>query len=316
MRRVIGVILAVVGVALLTGAAVLRLIIAPSVIKAPVEEEGKPFRSTTVATGTGALLNQQTGNALGDLPLRAELRVTADVPASTEDVAVWDVRTVITNTTNDTELRRTTDRLAFDRITSEAVIGYDQAADDKHGLDRQGTIAYKFPFHAKKVTYSYFDTETGKGWPAKYKGTQEIGGVQTYHYEQVIEPTVINEALFPNLLNLGDLTFQRVYSNTRQFFVEPTTGIIVRAEEDMKQALRIGRTDLETPALSASLRFTDDTISSQLRQVKQARQAIDAVQVTWPFIGGGTGLLLVVVGGLLVLTGGKQEEQLEVAATP
>src|SRR5215207_9810596 len=199
MRRVVGVILIVVGVVLLTGAAVLRFVVAPAVVKAPVQENGKPFRSTSVATGTGSLLNQQSGRALGDLPLRAEIRITADVPASTDDVAVWDVRTVITNTTNNTELRRTTDRLAFDRITSEAVIGYDQTADDKYGLSRRGTITYKFPFGAKKTTYAYFDTETAKGWPAKYKGTSEINGVQTYHYEQVIEPTVIDEALFPNL---------------------------------------------------------------------------------------------------------------------
>jgi hypothetical protein len=315
MRRLVGVILVLVGVALIAGAAVLRFIVAPAVIKTPVEEDGKPFRSTTIATGTGALLNQQTGSLVGDVPLRAEIRISTDAPASTEDVVVWDVRTVVTNTTNDTELRTTTDRLAFDRTTSAAVIGYDQKADDKYGLSRTDTITYKFPFGAKRMSYDYFDTETGKAWPAEYKGTTEIGGLQTYHYEQIIEPTVIDETMLPGFLNLTDLSFQRIYSNTRQFFVEPTTGIIVRGEEEMKQALRVAQTELETPALTASLRFDDDTVNARVNEAKDAIRAINTVQGTWPLAGGGAGVLLLILGALLALPRRNREAQLEVVPT-
>jgi hypothetical protein len=312
MRRALGVVLAILGGVLLVAAAVLRFVVAPAVIKAPVEEDGRPFHSTTVATGRGSLLDQQNNEFIGDLPLRGEIRITADVSDSTDDVAVWDVRTVVRNTTNNAELRTTTDRVAFDRKTSEAVIGYDDAADEKYGVERGGTISYKFPFGAERRTYDYFDTETGKGWPARYKGTTQINGLETYRYEQVIEPTVIDETVLP-FLNVAGLDVERVYSTTRQFLVEPTTGIIVRAEEEMKQSLRFGDTGLETPALTASLAFDEDTVNSRVSEAKQAKQAINAVEVTWPLAAAVAGLVLVVIGGALALRRSKQQQQLEVA---
>jgi hypothetical protein len=312
MRRALGVILALVGVVLLISAAALRFVVAPSVIKAPVAEDGRPFRSTTVATGGGSLLDQQTNEFLGDLALRAEISIAADVSHSTDDVAVWDVRTVVKNSTNNTELRTTTDRVAFDRTTSEAVIGYDKTVDDKHGVERAGTISYKFPFGAKKTTYDYFDTETGKGWPARYKGTTQVNGLQAYRYEQVIEPTVVDENVLP-FLNFAGLDFERLYSTTRQFLVEPTTGIIVRAEEEMKQSLRFGGTGFETPALTASLSFDDDTVNARVNEAKQAKQTIHAIQATWPLPAAGAGVVLVVLGSALAFRRSKQQQELEVA---
>ena len=65
----------------------------------------------------------------------------------------------------------TTDRVALDRSTSEAVNCCDESlngAPTKH----EG-IEYKFPFDAEKKTYQYFDTTIGAASDMVYKDSEK-----------------------------------------------------------------------------------------------------------------------------------------------
>ncbi len=306
MRRGIGIVLAFVGILLLAGAAILRWVIAPNAIKVPLEEDGEPYTVTSVATGTGTVLNQTTGQSQSGLALRSERVITTDVEASTDDIAVWDVEVSTQIELTGTEISSTTDRVAFDRETSEAVSGFDEAVDGDRDASHEGTISYKFPFDTQQETYSYFDTTTQRGWDAEFQGTEEVAGLETYHFTQVVEPTVIGEVEVPGALlrqPVPSVTLDRVYNTTRQFYVEPETGTIIRGSEETQQVLRFEAAGVEIPAINAELEFDEETVAARADDASDAKDRIGQVRDTWPLIAaiGGAGLLL--LGVLLARRG-------------
>ena len=302
MRRGIGIVLAFIGVLLLAGAAILRWVVAPNALKAPIEEDGEPYTVMSIATGTGSLLNQDTGQVAGNIPLRSERVITADVDASTDDIAVWDVEVVTEVEPTGTEISSTTDRVAFDRKTSEAVSGFDEAVDGDTDVTHEGTISYKFPFDTQQETYSYFDTTTRQGWPAEFQGTEDVAGLETYHFTQVVEPTEIGQVEVPGAqlgLPLASVQLDQVYSTTRDFFVEPETGIIIRASEDTQRVLQFAPANVEVPAFSGELEFDEATVAARADDANDAKDSITAVRDTWPLIGAIAGVVLLILGLLL-----------------
>jgi len=302
MRRVLGVLIALIGVLLIAGALVVRFVVAPQAIKAPIEDGDDPYTATTVATGDASLLNQENGQLVPNVPVRAERTITADVDASTDDVAVWDVEVVTTNEANGSEISSTTDRVAFDRETSEAVTGFDEAVNGE-SVSHEGTISYKFPFDTQQQTYDYFDTTTGQGWPAEFQDTEDIEGLETYRFEQVVEPTKIGEVDVPGALlrqAVPSVTLDRVYATTRQFWVEPETGVIVKGQEDTTQTLELPALAVEVPAFDVTLTFDEDTINARVDDAEDAKNLIQLAKVTGPLLFGIAGLLLLGVGLLLL----------------
>jgi len=302
MRRVLGVLIALIGVLLIAGALVVRFVVAPQAIKAPIEDGNDPYTATTVATGEASLLNLDDGELIPGVPVRAERTITADVDASTDDVAVWDVEVVTTNEANGAEISTTTDRVAFDRETSEAVSGYDEAVNGE-SASHEGTISYKFPFDTQQQTYDYFDTTTGQGWPAEFQDTEDIEGLETYRFEQVVEPTKIGEVEVPGALlrqAVPSVTLDQVYATTRQFWVEPETGVIVKGEENTTRTLELPALGVEVPAFDATLTFDEDTINARVDDAEDAKNLIQVAEVTGPLLLGIAGLLLLVIGLLLL----------------
>lgn len=297
MRRV-GALLALVGLALLIGAALLRFVIGPGAIKAPIEEDGDPYTATSVAVGTASLLDQETGQLVADVPITATRTVTADVDASTDDVAVWDVG-VTTVAADGSEISSTSDRVAFDRETSEAVDGFDEAVDGE-AVSHDGSISYKFPFDTEQESYDYFDTTTRQAWPAEFQGTEDIDGVETYHFTQTVEPTKIGDVGVPGALlqqpDVPSVTLDRMYNTTREFFVEPTSGVIVRGTEQTQQTLQTPDGSVSVPALDAALEFDEATVADRLEEAEDAKSSIGLVRDTLPLIG-------VIAGPLLGLLG-------------
>jgi len=314
MRRGLGILGIVLGLAALAGAAILRFVVAPDVIAAPVEEDGEPYTATSVATGTATLLDQQTGQAVAGVPVTATRTVTADVDASTDDVAVWDVIVVTTNDADASELSATSDRVAFDRETSEAVPGYDEAVDGQP-VEHTG-ISYKFPFDAEQESYDYFDTTTRQAWPADFVDTVDIEGVETYHYTQTVEPTKIGEVDVPGALLQQDaptVTLDRMYSVTRDFYVEPTTGTIVRGDEHSTQTLQTPDGSVSVPAFDVQLTFDEATVAERLADAEDAKDDIALVRDTLPLAGAIGGALLVLGGAALLRRRPDEVDHVETA---
>src|SRR3954471_8203208 len=152
MRRIVGYVLLAVGVFLVVLAPLLRFYALPELRKAPLDELAQTVSEAHNATYLQ--LSDQSVQTGQDLV--ATRRVRGDVKAGSSDTAVWDVFVRIENPGLNTLVTATTDRVAFDRKTSEAV-NCCGAAVNGEPTEHSG-IEYKFPFDAKKKTYQYFDT--------------------------------------------------------------------------------------------------------------------------------------------------------------
>jgi hypothetical protein len=299
MRRGLSVLIVGVGVFLAVLAPLLRFYAYPNLAKAPLDQD-----SQTVSVAEGA-----TFLDIGALRLRqgetltATRRVRGDVAAGNDDRAVWDVFVRVEDDAG-VLVTASTDRVAFDRHTSEAI---DCCGASLNGVptDHEG-IEYKFPFGAEKTTYQYFDTTIGAASDMEYAGADEIEGLNVYRYEQRIEPTQIAELEVPGSL-IGrtetSVPVQRFYSNVRRVWVEPTSGVIVKGQEEQLSTLRDDTGEDVLTVTEATLTFTDETVSEQVDTAKDAAGLLRLVRTIVPLVAGLLGVLLLLLGiGLLART--------------
>ena len=292
MRRPLGLVLVAVGVALLVLGPLLRFYAYPSLAKAPLDQD-----SQTVSVAPGATyLNIGALELVEGETLTATRRVQGDVAASTDDRAVWDVFVRVENEAGDL-VTATTDRVAFDRNTSEAVNCCGESLNGSPAEHRG--IEYKFPFDAKKTTYQYFDTTLGEASDMVYKRSEKVAGVDVYRYEQVIDPVKIAELDVPGSL-IGrtetSVPVDRFYSNLRRVWVEPDTGVIVKGQEEQLSTLRDDTGSDVLTVTQATLTFSDETVAEQAKTAKDNKRSLGLLRTTGP-------LVLVLLGIILALFG-------------
>ncbi|WP_024795691.1 DUF3068 domain-containing protein [Tomitella biformata] len=214
-------------------------------------------------------------------------------------------------------------------------------------LPREG-LQYKFPFNVDKDTqYQYFDLTARTTLPIDYVGDEEISGLKVYHYTQevgpidlsVVAPSASNKLTVPAAA-LGiqaeapapapeapaegaaadgapaaeaaepEVEVRRFYTNTRDLYVDPLTGVIVKGVEQIDQYFaQTADAPERIIALSVSpetgLGFDQETIDYQVKQAKDGADKIDLLTKTLPLIMGIVGLLMI-LGGLFVgLRGGR-----------
>jgi len=300
MRRPLGLVLLALGVTLLALAPLLRFYIYPNLAKAPLDQDSQTVSVAPDATyldiGALELVEGET--------LTATRRVQGDVAAGNDERAVWDVFVRVENEAKDL-VTATTDRVAFDRRTQEAINCCGVSLNGAPA--RHSGIEYKFPFEAEKKTYQYFDTTLGKASDMAYKATETIEGVSVYRYEQVIEPTKIAELEVPGSL-IGrtetSVPVDRYYSNVRRVWVEPTTGVIVKGQEEQLSTLRDDTAEDVLTVTDAVLTFDDDTVAEQADTAKENKRLLGILKTLGPLVTGLLGIVLIVVGLVLALRRG------------
>ena len=298
MRRGIGFLLVGLGVFLLALAPLLRFYAYPALAKAPLDQD-----SQTVSIAPNATyLNIGALELVEGATLTATRRVQGDVAAGNDERAVWDVFVRVEN--EGTLVTATTDRVAFNRNTSEAI---NCCGASLNGAPARHTgIEYKFPFDAQKKTYQYFDTTIGKATAMEYKASEKIAGVDVYRYEQVIEPQKIAELDVPGTLigrTEGSVPVDRYYSNLRRVWVEPTTGVIVKGQEEQLSTLRDDTGEDVLTVTEATLTFSDKTVAEQAKTAKDNKRSLTLLQTTGPAVLLVLGLILLLLGLGLALRG-------------
>ena len=97
-------------------------------------------------------------------------------------------------------------------------------------------LYFKFPFQTEQKTYQFWDGSLREAPDIEFQETETIEGLEVYRFEQVIPPTTVGNitapASFFGIDEEGDVTLDRVYSNTRTLWIEPETGVIIRGQED------------------------------------------------------------------------------------
>lgn len=314
MKRVGGLLLLGLGAFLIVLAAMLRFYAVPQLAKAPLSPgEDTGGITVTNSAGTATLLFNAGALATGDDPIRRDVPLTSvrntrgDVSAAQtpeakdQDLAVYDSFSRLSDA-DGVVVNADTLRVAFDRVSSELT---NCCGANYNGQDTtfEGINPLKFPMFTEPKDYEYFDTSLGRAWPAVYSGTEELLGTTVYKFVMTIPPTQTTTMEVPgSLVGSDETTFEagRYYSNVRTLLVEPTTGSIVRGQEQQKQTLRGPAGTDRVTLLEASIGYTDEEVAESLSTANDSASLLNTLKTTVPLIALVAGIIAVVVGFLLV----------------
>lgn len=281
MRKLLGTILVLVGVLCIAAAGLLRFYVPSRAEKTPLNLDIK-----LVSTGPAKILNPATGQQIST-SLNATRRVRTDASASNSSVTVVnETLCLVMDVGNPPEcvgaqdpqhrlVSSTADRVAADRKSGESVNDpkYGESVDGDTAARHVG-LSYKWPFHAKKQTYKFYDPASRQAPDAKFIGTEKLNGLTLYKYQAVIDNIDLPVAAGV----LGK------YSDTRIVSIDPVTGVIVKGIEHQVRTLASG-----LPVFDTTLTFNQAAIDYQAKQAKDGRSKITLLTVTLP-------LILLVVG--------------------
>jgi hypothetical protein len=297
MKRVIAPVLLGLGVFLLVTAALVRFYAVPNLVKIPLDQNVTSVSEATGATYLDlASLSIKTGQHI-----RATREIRGDVEASSADHVVFDAFVRVENVADDALVSGTTDRVALDRRTAHAVNCCDESVDSKS--TRHSGLSYTFPLGTARKTYQFFDTTARKPFPIRYEGTEKVGGLSTYKFEQSISEQSIGEQGVPGSLvgqpNQLAVQVDQLYSNVRTVWVEPTTGAIVKGQERQLRVLRTPEGE-DTTVLEATVGFTPQTVDQAVARAKDSIAKAGLVSLAIPVAALMLGLLLAAAGAVLL----------------
>ncbi|MFG3577246.1 DUF3068 domain-containing protein [Micromonospora chersina] len=306
-HRAIGAVLFGVGVLLLALAAGLVFVVTPALAKLPYDLDS----STSVAEASNAKFLQINDGSINinDGNLRSTVLVT-QLPKETANLTgdldgkavVWRVGQTVERVDNKQLVSAYGAELALDRVSGAALEWNGQWLDDTGEQDKGIRFAgqiYKFPFNTEKKDYQIFDRDLRTVRDAKFAGTENIKGIETYRFEQVItdEPLNLGDRLTLLLGRFapGATDGKVVYSNKRTVWVDPVTGSFIKVREVQKKVLT-PNVGAPTTLLDADFAYNDATITASADRAKDSRDSLRLLSVYAPI-----GL---VVLGLALLAGG------------
>jgi hypothetical protein len=315
VKRIVGAVLFGLGVLLLVVAVGLPLYVAPAVSQLPYDLE----KSTSVAeSDTAQFLQVKSGVAsINTAKLRSTTWVVPQADVTHEkmtgdlegEAVVWDVsgRTVRTDTGE--MISAYSAELALDRKSGEAADWSEEFLEDGNASppNFQG-LTYKFPFGTEKKEYQFYDRDLRRALPVQFKEVDRRRGVEVYRFEQVIpeQQLTIDPTSMAVLLATfapGATSGQVIYTNTRTWWIEPTTGAYVDVRDQPHKEL-VPDTGPRTVLLDADFSYDEATGVASAERAERNAARINLV-TTWGPLGLALiGLGGIVAGSLLVLRGG------------
>lgn len=298
--RVIGLGLLGLGAFLLAGALAVRLLLEPSLVKLPLDQEAMPTAVGSDISWYDFENKQQMRGLEADVVQEVEGR--ADDPAANEDVAVWSFGSTIT-ATDGTLLNAGTYRVCLDRREAVAVDCQSDHVEYDDDVAVEG-LTLTFPFGTEKRDYDVFNSTARQAFPATFEGVEDKGGLETYRFQMSIPETTIRSLELPGTqLGLTDAALvpvDVVYSNERTIWVEPVSGVIVTSTEEPQTEMRGEDGDTLVTVLSGSFGADEDTVADGVERAEDYRGQISLVKTTLPLALLVVGLVLILVGALLL----------------
>jgi hypothetical protein len=270
--------------------AVLATVWAPGVVKkTPIDINNK-----TVLSGVAQRLDSNTGK-LGPVSKIRILSVTqADGKKSDDKVVVFKAGScVVVNedgnapdcVDGDDPRLVSADESTFatDRVTALAVPNGNYVPK---GSPQYEGLVNKWPFDSEKKTYQYWDSTMGAAVDAKYDGTEQVAGVDTYRYKINIDKAPIEVAD----------GVQGTYTNEVVIWVEPKTGAIQNQSQDQQRYLADG-----TEVLNLQAQFTPGQIKTSAEDTKSNMALLKLMTQTVPWVGYIAGGLCLIAALVLFL---------------
>jgi hypothetical protein len=302
VRRVIGVILIGLGVFSVSLATLLSLYVAPKLIAAPVDT----YEKTTMQGGNGTYFDVGTFQTRTGATITATNTVRGDVKASSDKISVYDSYTMVEDLAAGKKLQFGTDRIAFDRRTSQQVHCCNASIGGDTSVRPTG-IGIVWPIGVSKKTYQVYDTSTKQAWPARYEGTDTVHGMTAYRFVQHIPDTKVgDQGLVPgDMLGLPkgspNVDAGNYYQSDVTFWIDPRTGSPVNQEQQVHSELRTAdgkgklvTADFDLKMVDANQRHLVDGANANALQMMLLR-------IVGPLTAGTLGLILVAVGAFLTV---------------
>jgi hypothetical protein len=293
MARRVGFVLVFVGLFLLFFGLVERVYAYPRLKKAPLDQYSQP-----VATGAGTYFNRSPDKLkeITGAQLKNVRTVRGDVKAGTDEVAVWDSFNSTVDTADQGVITATQERIALDRVTAQSV----QCCGEN---PRHQGLTLKFPFGTEKTTYQFWDGPAQRALPAAFTRTEKLNGLTVYRFEQRIDRLDVGDQDIPGTLagepDTPSVQTNIIYSNTKTLWVEPATGIIVKAQQDATQVLETQGGEQVLTLLDAVLTYDEATVDGNADDASSGANRLRLLGTVLPFAALLLGL--VAVGAGLVL---------------
>ena len=299
MARRIGFVLVFLGFFLVSSSLFVRFYAYPRLEKAPLNQYSVP-----VATGTGTYFNRETLKEVTGAQLQNIRVVKGDAKAGNASTAVWDSFSVTKDLgvpniglPDSGVLTADQERVAMDRVTGES----------KHCCGEtppHSGLTFKFPFNTQKRTYSFWDTTAKQAFPATFTGTERINGLLTYRFEQRFDnvrlQTVEISGAQAHQPGVETVPATVVYGNVKTLWVEPRTGIIVKAGQDVRQVLQTDDGQQVLTVVNAQLVYDANTVNGNADDAKKAISQLGAIQWTLPIGALAVGVIAILIGVVLI----------------
>jgi uncharacterized membrane protein len=291
VARRIGYVLVFVGFFLVFSALSVRFYAYPRLQKAPLNQYSEP-----VAVGTGTYFNRAQLQEV-TAQLQNIRTVKGDARAGNASTAVWDSFSVTKDLGDNGVITATQERVAMDRVTGES----------KHCCGDQpphSGLTFKFPFNTQKRTYSFWDTTAKQAFPAAYAGSERIQGLDVYRFEQrfsnVRLDTVQVSGAQAHQPDVATVPATVIYSNVKTLWVEPRSGIIVKAGQDVTQILQTDAGVQVLTAFKGQLVYDANTVNGNVDDASSAASQLRMIQWTLPIGALVLGVVLIVVGVIVI----------------
>ncbi|RJO76813.1 DUF3068 domain-containing protein [Nocardia panacis] len=262
-----------------------------------------------------------------DVPLVSQRFLTIEDPSDADEMTVQAGQTLrrIDKQGDTGLLTATIDRVTISRKSGEPVdkdpngaiaVNVDKQLQSVLDPVQHSGLQYRFPIGTEKKDYPYFDLNARKTFDIKYIEQAEINNLEVYHFQQTVPVTNLND-VYPtptSKLSLpakkwgvegeGDITMYRFYTNTRDLWVEPETGTVIKGGEQLHLFYARTGDKPEVTALKSHLVFDENTIESQISVAKDNMDKLSLYARTLPIVAGIVGAILLIGGIVLAVLGG------------
>ena len=294
MARRVGFVLVFVGLFLLFFGLFDRVYSYPRLKKAPLDQYSQP-----VATGTGSYFNRSPDKLreINGAQLKNLRTVRGDRDAGSDEIAVWDSFNSTIDTADQGVITATQERIALDRVTGQSV----QCCGEN---PRHQGLTLKFPFDTRKTTYQFWDGPAQRALPAAFTRQERINGVTVYRFEQRIDQLDIGDQDIPGTLAgepaTPSVSTDIVYSNVKTLWVEPATGIIVKAQQDVTQVLRTPGGEQVLTLIDAVLTYDEATVDANADDAAKGANQLRLLGTILPVAALALGLIALAAGLVLL----------------
>lgn len=295
-RGRLSVVLLGVGAFLVVVAALLRFYAAPQLIAAPNDV----YETDTLVSPHASYFDEGALVTWHDVRLTYTLTIRGDQRASSGKIAVWDSFASLADPKLHNVINSVYQRSAFNRRTGQMVQCCGASVNDSTQIKQQG-IGLFWPIGTKKQTYTVFDNNSMKSWPAHYVGEVKDTGVETYEFTQHVPATVsdVMTGVPTSLLGIKgpsrNVVANRYYTADNTFWVDPRTGVLVDEEVKAQSYLTAINGQGRLNAVNLDLRMTPGSRHSLADQANKNAQSITVLSVLGPLALGVLGIILLVL---------------------